>query len=181
MKDYNTMFSECRTQLKKIGIETQDDIKLVVNSRATSRWGLCRNSVAGITIEVSSRLLDDNVPDTSLKDVMIHELLHSVTPGDHHGYRWKALAQKVNRYYPEYHIKRGATAEEYGVKEETESNKEYVLECQSCGNQIHRQRFSKVIANLSKYKCMCGGKLELIKIPDGHVIWSCHNPKQRDA
>ena len=179
MKDYNTIYEECRTQLKRIGIETQDDIKLVVNSRAKSRWGMCIMRGHDITIEVSSRLLDDNVPDISLKNVMIHELLHSITPGMHHGYSWKVLAEMVNRLYPEYNIKRSASAEEYGIKEE--SNKEWVAECKSCGNQIHRQRFSKVIANPSRYRCRCGGKLELIKIPDGQAVWSCHNVRQKDA
>ena len=161
MKDYKAIYEECRYLLQKMGICTRDDINVVINSRAKSRWGLCKIAKGNITIEISDRLLDDNVPDTSLKDVMIHELLHSVAPGYHHGGKWLYLAKKVNDRYPDLNIVRGESAAAYGVKDDFDYK--YIIKCTKCGHKFGRRKMSKVITNLNEYRCKCGGDLVLVK------------------
>lgn len=51
----------------------------------------------------------------------------------------------------------------------------YVVQCCYCGAKIYRNRCSKLILNLYKYKCRtCGGKLKLIKKPSNVQILTVH-------
>ena len=181
MKDYMSLYKICRDELKRIGVDTSDNIEVKITKK-TSVFGQYIRKNGMETIEISNSLLKDDIPDVAIKDTIIHELLHSVAPYDGHKGKWKMLANKVNASYPVYHIQRTGSKTDYGMKPDMFEYR-YLIRCKKCGKLIGRQRWCDVVANPSRYShAICGGgELELIKVPDGHVIWSCYNPKKRDA
>lgn len=82
--------------------------------------------------------------DQTLKDTIVHELLHTV-PGclDHKG-KWEMYAELVNRRLPQYTIKRTASWEEKGIMiDRGEPVYRYILQCSNCGAEFPRERKSK--------------------------------------
>lgn len=136
-----------------------------INCRAKARWGLCKKLSDGTyEIEIAKALLQDEVDDIAVKNIVIHEILHSYPGCFKHTGRWKQYADRVNRYLPQYSIKRATSAEEIGIVIRCkEPVYRYCLKCSSCGEEIKRQKKSAVIEHPEHYRCKCGGKLTRIK------------------
>lgn len=181
MKDYMNLYQTCRDELKRIGIDTSDNITVKITKK-TSVFGQYIRKNGMDTIEISNSLLKDDIPDVAIKDTIIHELLHSVAPYDGHRGKWKMLANKVNNSYPVYHIQRLGSKTDYGMKPDM-SEYRYLIRCKKCGKLIGRQKWCSILANLSEYshKVCGGGELELIKKPDNVTIWSVHTKRDKDV
>ena len=169
MRNLKAYANKCMEMLDNIGIEYGNIELWKVNRRAHKRWGQCKEIPGGYEININADLLDERNSEQGLENTIIHELLHSCKGCMNHGENWTNLANIVN-YELGYNIKRTSTAEEKGIKFETqakpqmESENEYILKCCCCGCEIHRQRMSKAIKNPEQYRCgRCGGKLERIK------------------
>lgn len=165
MRNLHQITSKCMDELEAIGIELGRVENVIVNTRAVNRWGQCKRLASGgYEINISSRLLDENVPEISLKNTVIHELLHTCRNCMNHGAEWKYLAQKVNRAYPQYNIKRTASSEEYHVQTASVVRKpKYAYECIKCKKQIFRYRESEFTRNVGNYRCAsCHGKFQRI-------------------
>lgn len=156
MKDYMKVFEECLDDLHGIGIYPRKINKVVVNSRAKRRWGQAFSERGKCVIEISSRLVEDDVPDRPLQDTMMHELLHCVPGGQGHKGKWKALAEKCNNEL-------GTTisrCSDYDG-EIPKNDYKYRFRCKDCGQMVCRERRSKFVDNYRKYRCgVCGGKFE---------------------
>lgn len=166
MKDLQKVAGECVTELNAIGISPAQNIRWTVNSRAKSRWGLCRKlDKTTYEIQISDSLLQDDVSDTATKNTVIHELLHTLPGGGSHTGVWKAAAAKVNRCYSWYCIKRGTSSAEKGIAAvPREYNGKYAIRCTGCGTEIVRERMSVIIQHPEHYRCgICRGKLERIR------------------
>lgn len=162
MKNIYAIARECENELKAIGISTGDIAGYKINTRAKKRWGQCSyNSLYGeYTIEISNRLLEDNVSDIATKTTMLHEMLHTCPDCFNHGKEWQALANKVNKAYG-YNIKRTTSSAEKGVAPaESVEKVHYILRCESCGAQWKYKRYSKIVqsAEHNNAKCGCGCK-----------------------
>ena len=160
MKDLKKMAQECMRELDAIGIEYGEVVSWEVNTRAKQRWGQCRHLGGNChSINISSRLLQDDVSDDGAKNTIIHELLHTVKGCDNHGLNWQREAEKVNRAYG-YNIKRCSSAEEKGVPETeaTPRTVKHKFVCECCGQIITRTRESNFTKNYKDYRCgRCGG------------------------
>ena len=138
-----------------------------INKRAKKRYGACKlENIKGrkkYIIEVSSFVLDAD--DQTIKGIIAHEVLHTCHGCMNHGERWKRYASILNRAYG-YNIKRVATREENNLPKENigVAKPKYAIKCQNCGNIIYRMRMSKVIKNPERYRCKCGGKLEVFVV-----------------
>lgn len=134
---------------------------ITINSRAKSRWGRCTRGSYGYTIEISERLLGNRVPKDEVMNVIIHEILHSCKEGMSHKGMWKVYADKVNRKYPQYHITRTTSAENFGLQEEQNLIKrQYAIKCTKCGNIHYSSKLSKSIQFPERYRCgCCGGSM----------------------
>ena len=172
MKDLQKLVKECKAELNAIGIEYGNITYVKINTRATSRWGLCRNLTPSydwedsrFEIEISNRLLEDNVKDSATKQTIIHELLHSCKGGMTHKGKWKEYANKVNANYNQYNITRCTSSKELGIDEtNTKINAKYILKCSCCGNTYFHSRMSKSVKHPEWFLCgKCHGKLERIK------------------
>jgi len=165
MKNLMSLVSECKSDLDKIGVKYGNVVKWSVNTRAKSRWGLCKTLSKGtFEISISAMLLSDDIDEQKAKNTIVHELLHTVSGCRGHKEKWKALAEYVNARMPQYTIKRVASMQENGVvPQRNEPRYKYILRCTKCGIEIKRQKQSKVITDYKHYRCgKCGGNLERV-------------------
>lgn len=169
MKNLDVLVSECENDLSSIGITFGTVRNWTINTRAKKRWGQCKKISSDVfDINISYRLLDDNVSDQAAKNTIMHELLHTVKGCYGHKGLWKTLADKVNKLLPQYTIKRTTSSSEKGVAEISSYNPmpyRYTIECLSCGKISYRKKKSRVIEYPSSYRCgCCGGKLKASEI-----------------
>ena len=165
MKDLLRLADQCRNDLLSIGIRCGNVRSWSVNSRAKARWGLCKRIARNIfEIQIAESLLQDHVTDQAAKDTIAHELLHTVPGCLSHTGKWKQLADRVNRLLPKYQIKVKSSFEEKGLEDNRPVPEyRYLLKCQGCGKEIHRQKKSIVVEHPEHYRCTCGGRLVRIK------------------
>lgn len=157
MTDLEKTAEECLRELAEIGISCGKVHSICVNTRAKKRWGSCKPTPAGFDIEIAAVLLGESIPLSSLKNTLIHELLHTCPGCANHGAQWKRLAERVNRAYG-YGIQRAATSEEKGVPAAGRVQAKYCFVCTTCGQEIERIRRSKFTENYTRYRCgKCGG------------------------
>lgn len=163
MKDLMKLVKECEEELKPLGIKLGTVTEWSINTRAKRRWGQCKRISEGVfTINISERLLHENIDDVKTKETIIHELLHTVPDSYGHKGQWKILAQKVSKELPHYTIKRTTSSKEKGIEEEPEKRAaNYKLVCKKCGAVLTRTRKSRVVKYPDKYRCKkCGGRFK---------------------
>ena len=164
MRDLEIVASECIRELAAIGISCGNVLVFSVNTRAKKRWGMCKQVPNGFEIEIAAVLLQDAVPLVSLKNTIIHELLHTCPDCGNHGPAWKRLADRVNRAYG-YGIRRLSSAEEKGVAGVGGGQVRYRFVCKDCGQVVERMRSSKFTRNYTRYRCgKCGGCFRKITV-----------------
>lgn len=169
MHNINHVFHHCCNLLDNIGIEYGEIVSVTVNTRARNRWGQCKNQGCGqFTINISEKLLQDNIDIVHLETTMIHEILHTCYGCMNHGARWKMYAEKVNRAYG-YNIRRCTSYAEKGVEPPKPKPPKYTFTCEDCGRTWLRQRMPKW-ANIPtrdvyiNATCPCGKNKILITI-----------------
>lgn len=169
MKNLQAIASECINELGTIGITFDSAIPFSVNTRATRRWGQCRWRGDKVSINISSRLLDESLPDFPVKNTVIHELLHALPDckWDGHGKIWQGYARMVNEKLG-YTISRTSNYESYGIK--PLEREKYVFTCENCGQRVTRERKSKFVEHHDWYKCgCCGGRFVKGEMKVGQV------------
>ena len=115
MKNIYEVYEECKEICEAFQIPICKNINLKVNSRAKKRWGLCTLECQDeYTIEISDRLLMDEVSEEATFNTMIHELLHTCPDCMNHGKEWKYWANIIN-INTCYSIKRTTSCAEKGI------------------------------------------------------------------
>ena len=150
MKDINyvrAMAQNCIEELNAIGIYPNiTPNEFTINGRLKNVYGRCfthwdnrQKTEWHFTIEMSARLLGDNVPEKSLRIVTLHELLHACDEcvQVHHGGQWKTYAELVSDCYA-VDIKRCGSDREYGI--ENDKN-EYKWKCSACGQTFTKKAY----------------------------------------
>lgn len=172
MKDLEKMFDKAIEIVKECvnGVEIRPiNRPISINTRAKTRWGCCkyRSYTGDCTIEISSRILGDDVPDDATMGTIIHEILHACKGCKGHGAQWKRYANAVNRKYPQYNITRTCGADEFGLSDEQDKfRQKYAIKCVACGHIHYSSKLSKSIQHPEKYQCKCGGQLIRIDVKD---------------
>lgn len=156
--------AEALQELAVIGIYPSNRIaEIRENNRALKRLGSCRVFSRGgqleFKLEISARLAKEN--DKTVKEVIIHELLHTCRGCQNHGSNWKALVDRVNRAYG-YRISRTASRDEFPADPQ---KLRYRLSCKNCGSTSYRMRRSRITDHPENYRCkICGGEIEVTKL-----------------
>lgn len=183
----NLLFLQCTNELKSIGIDiNQPDvgkISVQISKRNNKRYGCCKQEEPDAkykvvqkigrrrvtkyqrfnkhTIEVSKWVFDLN--DETIKNTIMHEIIHCFPYCNDHGKQFKMYAKYINSKLG-YNISRlGNKKQDYensNVQFEEEKYK-YQIKCTRCGKLFHRNRLTRNF--FKKYRCLCGGKLELKK------------------
>ena len=165
MKDLMNLVSICKSALDSLRITYGKVSNWTVNTRAKCRLGQCRKITAGLfDINISEALLKDDVDDQITLNTIMHELLHTVPGCFTHKGKWKLYADYINKKLPQYTIKRVAKESEVAITiDRKQPVYKYILRCTKCGQEIKRQKETKVVTNYKRYRCgKCGGKLERI-------------------
>lgn len=153
MKDLIFFANQCINELEAIDVPINNVVEWTVNTRAKGRWGQCRRKNGKYSINISSRLLEDDVTEKALKDTIVHELLHTIDGCMNHGTKWLMYAELVNDCY-NYNVKRTSTDSDKGIDTKAEKMKsKYVFKCESCGQVVARDRASNFTKNYSNYGC----------------------------
>lgn len=152
-KDMNYLkdvFKECEIMAieANIPIGIISDIK--INTRAKQRWGLCTLLPDhSFKIEISSRLLEDNVSKEALIDTVMHEILHTVEGCMNHGKTWKLYAKIVNEKYG-LNIKRCTSSAEKHIEPSIDEYN-YIIACPKCGYQWKYIRLTNAVKYPNRY------------------------------
>ncbi len=97
---------------------------------ARRRFGSCAPTRRTITLSRTLTFLND---EAEVRDTLLHEIAHALTPGDGHGARWKAACRRIGarpeRCYEE---------DEVVVPPRTPAR--YVIGCTKCGWWVTRRR-----------------------------------------
>ena len=165
MKDLMNLVAICKADLDSLRIPYGKVSNWTVNTRAKCRLGQCRKITAGLfDINISEALLKDDVDDQITLNTIMHELLHTVPGCFTHKGKWKLYADYINKKLPRYTIKRVAKESEVDITiDRKQPVYKYILRCTKCGQEIKRQKKTKVVINYKKYRCgKCGGIFERI-------------------
>lgn len=181
----NELYMECLNELKSIGIDiNQPEVGTIivqVSKRNNKRYGCCKQeepderykTVQKIgrrrviryqrfnkhTIEVSKWVFDLN--DETIKNTIMHEIIHCFPYCNDHGKQFKMYAKYINSKLG-YNISRlGNKKQDYEKSniQYEEKDFKYQIKCIRCGKLFGRNRLAKNF--LKKYRCQCGGKLEI--------------------
>lgn len=140
-----------------------------ISPKATKRLGLCRQKKY---IEISRYVLEVGT-DTQIKNVIIHEIIHTFEKTKGHKTLWQSYAREVNRF-GKYKISTTENLDEFfkenGTSHEQAQvlcNDKYEITCQKCGAKFYQSRMQTRILNYYKNDKMthrtCGGKKFIVK------------------
>lgn len=160
MLNANELLQKGIEQVNEAGIEPgYINPEVVVNSRAKSRFGVCR-MVPGeydFQIELNSELL--KAKEEKALNTVVHEILHTVKGCMNHGPLWKRHVHTMNTRFG-YEISTTSTYEKLGL---VPPKPKYIVKCAGCEVEIHRSRRSKLITQTKNFSCgTCNGQLELM-------------------
>jgi predicted SprT family Zn-dependent metalloprotease len=153
------LFDESIKEMTETHIKVGNVLSVEVNYRAKNRMGLCRKITRSFdevfAIQISNQLFGNKA---SIKETLLHELLHTCTNCFQHKNEWKYLAGLLNRKYG-YNIQRTLDAEQACIK----IDHKYKMRCKNCGNIIGMERMSDFVKHPEKYMCKkCRGNFERI-------------------
>ena len=154
--DFDALLQLAIQQAKAVGIPVSKNISpnVLVNTRATTRFGCCKKMGDIYIIEMSSRLL--RAPSFSCQQILAHEVLHTCHGCYKHGPRWRSYARRMGSAYG-YTIARVDSFENLGITDRPRPK--YIVTCKKCGRCYERMRASKLTQHPERYTCRCGGKL----------------------
>lgn len=162
------LFEQVMRDMDSMGVPyNKNIISFKINGRAKARFGCCKRVGAagkrdGFKIEISKFACDAD--EKEIKDILAHELLHTVEGCYDHGQKWKYLAKQLKPLG--YDVTARTSYEKVGVDDpRSEKAYNYIIQCQKCGQVIYRQRKCNLTEKTKYYRCArCGGKLKSQRI-----------------
>ncbi len=159
-KQLQMLVNEVLEELRGIGIEVPQKITYEINPRLRRALGRARRIGENtFIVELSKDTMQ--VGGTYAKQVLHHEILHTMPGCMNHGKKWQAWAHRINRELG-YDISRCTSGKEVIEplgKEKYMERYKYRLKCTRGGNEIYRMKASNVVQNPDRYRCKCGGHL----------------------
>lgn len=172
-QDLNDMLQWGIQTLKKLNIPISESIcPMVELAKTHTHYGQCcrrgnrRNKTQyDFLIRISAYTLGNT--EKSLRNTILHELLHTIPGGHGHKGVWAKYASLVNHELG-YHIQRIAgdkTDEDRAnlrgnVQERRKSHATYIIVCPDCGARWVRHRRSALVNHPEQWACRrCGVRL----------------------
>ena len=169
MRNLNSYIPKAEEILQSCNIPYGKVESVEPNSRFRARWGDCGyvdRKAKTFKIRISDYLLQDDIPEKSLMDTLLHEYLHTCPGCQNHGTQWKLYAARINARYG-YAIKRTNSEKEKEVPEgriqHRRMERKYAIQCCRCGKVFRYARRTKAYATPYRYHCgTCGGSLKRV-------------------
>ena len=158
------LFKEVQKDADIMGIPYDPSARYYGLDRCTRSLGRCRRQQMrdgriGYTITISRYM--ETLKLQEIKDVMMHELIHTIPGCFNHSAQFKLFADMVNRKSQGiYTVKTSYKGGEF----QKNTPYKYVAECKNCGHRIYRARKSKLILRPELYRCSCGGKFKVYEV-----------------
>jgi len=161
-------YFEALNDLKKLQIKVPADaITLSINKRAKRRLGCCKHNrrILPLRYEIEISEVCSDLSDFELRNIVMHELVHTCPGCMNHCKQWKELIRKINAAFG-YNITTTADYKRLGLDDAVAKPiYNYKVTCVNCGQSLYRMKRSKLISNPGLYRCShCGGRLEVKKI-----------------
>ncbi|MCQ2550956.1 MAG: hypothetical protein MJ146_02025 [Clostridia bacterium] len=151
------LLQEVKEDFNRMGIPYGQVDQVKINKRAKARFGCCKKTDKGFIIEISSIM--EEAAEDKLRDVIAHELLHTVRGAYDHGQKWKKLVNILN--HQGYGITARTTYEKIGIADARNERYKYMVKCSHCGQEIYRKKRCPLTEQTYRYRCgKCGGKLK---------------------
>lgn len=181
MCDLNNLLRICMAELDSINLVDYNKhiTSITVNNRLSRALGRCIRSGGSFRIELAGKTAADNVNIDFIKNVIMHELVHTIPGCWNHGPLFQSYARRINAKLG-YHVSTTETAENMQaagvqpiVKKEVAR---FALVCGKCGKTVaYRQRKCALMENLGNYTHTgCGGDLYVISLDPKIALASFH-------
>lgn len=169
------LFSELRQEIKdkenEIGfdlLKSCGTVKDFIGTyKSTRSYGNChRLNIMGalaFDIALNERLVQYG-SDKDIKEVLLHELIHTVKDCFNHKWQFKNKAWTMF-----CHLGYDALRKDYNDtilnRQSKQERAKYILRCTGCGQTIYRERKSTFVEYPNRYTCgKCHGKFERIDL-----------------
>jgi hypothetical protein len=164
IEELQRLFKICLKEVKAAGIKPGKIVgDVLVNKRYSRRWGTTTTRRQGKpdcnhVISVSPHLLLTD--EKSIKNTLVHEILHTCDGCQNHGELWQHYAAIMNRKYG-YKIQTKTSNEEKGMV--IPPNAKYCFRCKKCNKLVFHYKHCNMVDNPDFYVHRnCGGTFELI-------------------
>lgn len=166
MRDFNKILCNCLAELDSIGVTcySKNIASITVNNRLSRALGRCVRKNGVFHIELARKSVGESVNVNFIKNIIMHEIVHTMPNCWNHGHVFQHYAQIINRKLG-YHVGTTETIENMmaaGVKPLIKSEvARYALVCGKCGKRVaYRQRQCDLTTNPGNYvHSGCGGNL----------------------
>lgn len=163
--DPQKIFDKLRDDFIRNQIPIPND--LIINElhymNSVTALGKCKKEKGHFYIYLS-RYATEN--EKLIRNTLAHELVHTILGCMNHGQNFHRYGNMVQEKLG-ISISTRASEEDVhqsGVAKVRIEKAEYKIKCEKCGKIIYRQKRSKLVIHLEKYRCSCGGKLRLCDI-----------------
>ena len=127
--------------------------QITLSSRMKRSLGITYRHASGTYQVKINTILDDKLHPDRIKEIILHELLHTCPDCMNHGRSWKNHAARVMYYFPQYHISRLAKVKNYatcrykckhcGIKQYAYSSKKTKVYCPYCGRKMKTKKVNR--------------------------------------
>lgn len=159
-KILNSEFKSCILFLEENGYRFSVPISLEISVRSRA-LGKCCYTKNSHRVIINMGIVEQG--GDILKQTILHELIHCLTPGSHHGYGWKVIANRVSALTG-LNITRLTSTEPLG--EDYKMKFKHVYRCTECGKLFGYARLPNWHNRTQYVRCRCSNKygtLEKIK------------------
>lgn len=160
MKDLNTLLDEVLNELDTIGISiNKANISIYSNPKFRKILGKCikTNDDEVFKIEISKLMLDTQ-SEFTVKNIIAHELIHTIKNCFNHGEFFSSLMSILNKVYSY----QDEACIEIDYNEQLIAHFKYCLRCPKCGKTYVFDR-----------------KTDKVKFPSEYGCEKCHSPVER--
>lgn len=142
------IYRECMQIMRGVGYDVKE-VPITLNGRLTR--------VLGRYFRVENRIeLSKNfflyASEEAVKNTIIHEICHQVSPTRGHGADWKQIAQRVSSKTP-YNITRLASNDKVEGVPKIQKERKYLIKCSHCGQEYRYVKKVKAYTSPQDYSC----------------------------